>query len=356
MKYRKTIIGGAMVLILIALVFIFVKPQRKHSDHLQQPQKAEVYPKAINSPTPLTIGTQNAIEKRKQKQLERARAIAGAIEGTNVPIEFFGKVVDQDGQPLQDVTVLYSYSVEKGNKLGVPWGQQLIEKNRTSTGKSGLFSIVGVKGHTLAIDSLNKDGYKQIRRESWNFDYYESSAAGKFEPLSNKPVVFTMLAEITAEHLVVYGGDFGLPMDVPGNGSPVRWNLWKGRLDPNGELQITLKREPAFVDQNRKITKWDAQIGVAGGGIIEASSDESIFRAPEAGYSPLVEYPKMEQKRGIPRRSFYVKTSDGKYGRIELELYYDDNGPNARCFIKAYLNPSGSRNLEYDPAKQINPH
>lgn len=353
MKRRKHIIIAAAVIVIGVVFILLTKPERKRGFHFEQPPKAAVYPLAISSPTPLTTGTQNPREKRKQKEMERVKMISSAIEGSNVPINFFGKVVDQDGHPLQDVSVSYSYSIEKGNKLGIPWGQQLVNKGETSTDSSGLFSIADIKGKALSIETLKKAGYRQIRRENANFDYYGSTAAGKFSANLEKPIVFTMLSEAEAEPLVVYGGDFGLIMDVPGNGAPARWNLWKGQLDSNGELQITLKREPAVVNQTRNITKWDAQIVVIGGGIIEASPDDPLYRAPEAGYSPSLAYPKVEQKQGVPRRAFYLKTSDGKYGRIELELYYDDDGPSARCLVKAYLNPSGSRNLEYDPAKQI---
>jgi hypothetical protein len=47
---------------------------------------------------------------------------------------------------------------------------------------------------------------------------------------------------------------------------------------------------------------------------------------------------------------FYLKTKDG-YALIELRMV-----PGGQYFrLQSYLNPTGSRNLEYDPAKEIKP-
>jgi hypothetical protein len=142
---------------------------------------------------------------------------------------------------------------------------------------------------------------------------------------------------------------------VPGDGTAIRWNLWKGQSDPNGELQFTFTREPADLARVGPPVTWSAKIEISGGGIIEAQPDEVIYRAPEEGYASAVDYPKTEQKRGVSARSFYVKTADGKYGRLQLELYPGDEGPTARVLIKAYMNPSGSKALQYDPSKRIEP-
>ena len=131
---------------------------------------------------------------------------------------------------------------------------------------------------------------------------------------------------------------------------PLRWNVWNGQADPNGELQITLARTPALVERVGQVSDWSAKIAVIDGGLVEAPPDEPFYRAPEGGYVSELDYPKAEQRRGVSARSFYIRTAKGKYGRIELDLYPGDEGPTARCLIKVYLNPSGSRNLEPPPA------
>jgi hypothetical protein len=283
---------------------------------------------------------------RRLRQEERARLVFQAIEGTNVPINFWGKIIDQHEHAISNAKVEYHYSTEHGNMLGVAWSKQRIEKGETVSDDSGLFSVTGFKGHYLGIETLAKEGYEYNPRKVMDFNYYGDTAAGKFVPDPRNPVLFVMVNKATAEPLVSYGGSFGKTMRLPGDGTPVRWSVWKGQPDPNGELQLTLKREPAVLARVGQPVTWAAKVEVIGGGVVEASPDDAIHRAPEEGYAPAVDYPKAEQKRGVPARSFYIKTAEGKYGRIELDLYADDDGPTARCLIKASMNPSGSRDLE----------
>jgi hypothetical protein len=239
--------------------------------------------------------------------------------------------------------------------LGVAWSASKVHKASTTSDGVGRFSIAGIRGSGLTIESLKKDGYQYNPRGAKMYDYYGSTAAGKFIPERSNPVVFVMVEKAATEQLVSYGGDFGKTMRVPADGTPLRWNLWRGQRDPSGELQVTFKREPPLLTRVGSPTTWSAKIEVIKGGIVESQPDEALYRAPEHGYTPVVQYPKIQQKQGVPQRSFYIKTGDEKYGRIELRLYADDEGPSARCLIKAYMNPSGSRNLEFDPAKQIKP-
>jgi hypothetical protein len=155
-----------------------------------------------------------------------------------------------------------------------------------------------------------------------------------------------MLSKAAAEPLVSYGGSFGKTIRLPGDGSLARWSLWKAQFDPKGELQITFKREPAVLTRPGQVVTCSARIAIVGGGIVNASPDAELYRAPENGYVSEIEYPKTEQTRGVTARSFYITTADGKYGRIELDLYADDEGPTARCLVKCFMNPSGSRLLQ----------
>jgi hypothetical protein len=302
-----------------------------------------------------TTATPDRDEGKRLQQEESDNAIVRAIEQTNVPINFWGRVVDQDQQPIGGARVQYSYSTEHSNGLTVAWGQQKIHKNEITTDAAGMFTVSGFKGHTLTVESLVKEGYDYASRGVRVYNYYGNSPSGRFTPEPTNPVVFVMMHKAAGEQLISYGGDFGKTMRLPGNGTPTRWSLWKGRADPNGELQLTFKREPSFLERVGQPVTWSAQVGLVGGGIVQASPDESFYRAPEDGYVLELDYPKVEQKRGIPARSFYIKTADGKYGRIEVHLYADDEGPTARCLIKAVMNPSGSRVLESGSSSTSSP-
>jgi hypothetical protein len=285
-------------------------------------------------------------ESHRLRQEEHAKTIFQLIESSNVPISFWGKVIDQNEDPIANVEVTYTYTTEQGNMAGVAWGQQKVHNGSSVTSQDGVFSITGLRGAGLSIKSLQKEGYQYTPHQATTYDYYGSSAAGKFSSDPRNPVLFVMVNKAIAERLISYGGSFGKTMRLPGNGTPVRWSIWKGQPDPNGELQVTLKRDPAVVARIGQPVTWSAKIELIGGGIVEASPDDPIRRAPDNGYVPTIDYPKTEQRRGVPARSFYIRTSDGKYGRLELDLYPDDEGPTTRCLIKVSMNPTGSRNLE----------
>lgn len=291
--------------------------------------------------------TQDVQDEGKTSGHPDATAIRQAIEAGNVAIDFWGKVVDQDGNPLQEVQISYTYSIHHGNDQGVAWIGQESRKGEARSDGNGLFAITGLKGHDLTLESFSKPGYINRMRFALTYNFRGDTAEGKFKSRPDRPVRVTMIQKTSTEPLIhIKGG-----LRVNGDGVTGRWDLWSGEPNPNGELAVTLRREPAVLERSGHVVTWSADLEIVGGGIIEAPWEEDVHRAPESGYSITVAYPKEQQKEGVPRRSFYVRTADSKYGRIQVELYADDDGPTARCFVTCDMNPRpGSRNLE--PAEE----
>lgn len=269
--------------------------------------------------------------------------IRKAIEAGNVAINFWAVVLDQDGAPLLGVQIDYTYSIHHGNDLGVASIEQETRKGKTTSDGEGLFAITNLKGHDLTIESLSKPGYVYRGRRQLAYDFGGNMPARRFEPRRDKPVRIVMLRLSATEPLVqVEGG-----LRVSGDGTVGRWNVWSGESDDSGELAVSLRREPPVVERSGQVVAWSANLQVVGGGIVEAPWDEQFHRAPDSGYLVTVPYPKEPQEVGMRHRSFYLRTADGKYGRIQLKLYPDDDGPTARCFIISKMNPRpGSRYLE----------
>lgn len=78
--------------------------------------------------------------------IERKNANA-IIESTNVPITFWGKVVDEDGAALDGAEIYYNYMTEHGNVAGAPWSDSKVHKAVASSNASGLFVIDGQHAH-----------------------------------------------------------------------------------------------------------------------------------------------------------------------------------------------------------------
>lgn len=265
------------------------------------------------------------------------------IEANNVPINFWGEIVDQDGRPLPGVRITYKYSIHHGNDLGVAWIEYEAQKGETVSDSEGSFAITDLKGHDLTIESLTKPGY--LYRKRWQLAYVfgGNMPSRKFMPRRDKPVRIIMIQVSATEPLIHNEGG----LNVSGDGTDWRWNLWSGEPDDKGELAVVLRRKPAVVERLGQVVDWSADLHVIGGGIVEALWEEEIHRAPESGYSATVPYPKNPPREGVGHSSFYLRTADGKYGRIQVELYPGDDGPTVRCFITSDMNPRpDSRNLE----------
>lgn len=334
-KARATAVAGVIAAAaLMALWYFSRSPVTVDKTAERTPKIQSLSPLDAKSPD---SGPQpNPVIERKD--------INAIIERTNVPITFWGKVVDPDGTPIEAAEVSFSYSTEHGNVAGAPWSDTRVNKGSISSNAAGLFTIHDIRGSGLTIEDIRKPGYKFVRAASKAFDYHGSTAEGPFKPDATKPVPFVLVSTGAVDQIVFFGGVLGESIRVPADGTPVRWSLLKGKAEPDGELQITFQRTPKILTRvGERPSSWSAVIEVLGGGIMEGRLDDEMQMAPADGYAKSVEYPQIEQKRGVGARSFYVKTADGKYGRIQLEIYANDEGPAVRCIIRGSLNPTGSR-------------
>ncbi len=80
-----------------------------------------------------------------------------------------------------------------------------------------------------------------------------------------------------------------------------------------------------------------------------------MYQAPVSGYFSQWNFSQQAGQQDYTREinpKFYLKNHDNVYGRIEVQIISDYN--QGICVrIRYWLNPTGSRNLEYDPAKKI---
>lgn len=346
MNRRKIVASVIGILILIGIVLWLLRPaMQKPQGPSSNPPVSTASPAQINNETPASSlsGKHPGITPEKI-EAERAAAVTAAIESFNVPIDFWGKVVDQTGAPLSGVRVEYAYTTEHGTGVAVAWSAAEHTKRDAVTDNAGLFSVIGARGTYFIVQSLSKDGYVTSNRfppSGMNYNFSGGTSEAKFVSNQSEPVLFVMLRNDAAESLV----HIDVRLKLLGNGTPVRVNLKTGHQDINGELQFTLHRDPAVYISGP--LKWDVKIEVLGGGVQEMNERNiASYFAPDNGYqsSGFV-----WTREGI--KSVYFRTAPGNYGRLRIEIYPDDEGDSGRCIIDGYFNPSGSRNLEYTPAQ-----
>ena len=99
---------------------------------------------------------------------------------------------------------------------------------------------------------------------------------------------------------------------------------------------------------------WRCLISVPNGGLIERK-DQFDFEAPTEGYKSSVEIvmsQTAEDWSPQASREYFVKVADGRYARIKFKMIA---GGDHFLELESFLNPSGSRNLEFDPKEVVKP-
>jgi hypothetical protein len=94
---------------------------------------------------------------------------------------------------------------------------------------------------------------------------------------------------------------------------------------------------------------------IAEGGLLP-TQDELAFEAPEEGYQPrLVFEAKKESEDWLPvlRQQFYIKVRGKYFGRINIDLSASGEPPPTLLTLDSAINPTGSRNLEYDDRQSV---
>ena len=114
----------------------------------------------------------------------------------------------------------------------------------------------------------------------------------------------------------------------------------------NADIVARLLAQKLSIEMNQQILVENK--GGAGGML----ANDSVAKAPPDGYQSI----RVVMRANDPKwtssmdRSYYF--FDGKnYGRLKIALEANCQPPPCYFNIEAYLNPSGSRNLEYDREK-----
>lgn len=264
-----------------------------------------------------------------------------------MPITFYGKVVDENDAPIAGASVEFIW-----NDLS----SQGSSKAATQSDSAGLFSLTGVAGKGLSVHVKKAGYYTSNEQNQITFEYAAYFAKDyHYQPDPAKPVIFRLKKKGEAEALVVRHVVERLAYD---KGS-YYYDLQRGSLGQQPPASTALKftftrsssRQGEPFDSTWKIEAINADL--------REHNDEFPQLAPTEGYTKEWEASGSaldEPFNQTSQAKFYVQTSDNRHARLEVELMHPnlrDMGP--KLIIKSYLNPTGSRNLEYDPAKEIKP-
>jgi hypothetical protein len=259
-----------------------------------------------------------------------------------MPIEFYGKVVDQFGKPVDHAEVILNWTTVIGP---VP-----DPKKSIFTGTDGRFDVTDIQGKGISVD-IRKEGYDRTIDSQGDFEYAAFYQDDFHVPDPNNPVVFRLHKTMEAEPLYVFS-PYGYI--TPGD-EPLILNVESGKIATQGDLAFSVI---LGVETNRYGSDFIVTMrGLNGAGFV-FSDEEFLSMAPELGYQNIFS---VTQKINAPNYRpeqvlrFYVRTSTGKYASIGVRIKLWGNFSRADFDAGIHFNPSGSRNLEFDQNKWINP-
>jgi len=242
--------------------------------------------------------------------------------GGKIPIEFYGKVVDEHSNAVAGASASFSWV-----DLSPAGTSQRVVKSDAQ----GNFSIAGIKGASMLVN-VSKDGYLVAKAENQNaFDFASFSSANFYQPDAAQPVIFHLRKRGETEPLV--HNSYEVPVTI-GNAAEVKIN--------NG--QSTMSFTLLSNDWHRE-GKWEVQVSIQNGGITPAT-EEFIIQAPAEGYQQNLNLDKKTPKSPnwpSGEGGFFYLKSGQNYGRMDIQMI-----PGKKTvYLDVWINPKvGSRNIE----------
>jgi len=265
-----------------------------------------------------------------------------------VQIGYYGKLVDQNSQPVAEATVHGLVYDSLDYKAGA------VEKIIVQTGSDGSFQI-SATGMRFDILTVKKQGYEfsSDRRQDLTFVFAGLPAEELFVPDPAKPVVFRIRKKNPPAFLI---RSKGLLRFKPGQDKPYVLTAPMGRFRDFNESVRAGRQLPAGLKVTASLSNDGLQYNLTfdspddGSGVI--TSDEILHECPAHSYAnQTVMNVKIPDKAEETEKYAYVraKGSDGIewiYSRIDLHIIVG----KAELIINtaSWTNPDGSRNLEYD--------
>jgi hypothetical protein len=292
--------------------------------------------------TNLAVGVAADYEKYKNGQISKEAMIQSVWNANNqTRQDMFGKVIDQDGHPVAgvDVTGIIIMIGEKNTRY------------KTQTDAEGLFQFTGLHGSDIGAD---------VAKEGYEMDYQKGIHKPSGQSTPNNRVVYTMW-KLRGPEPMKYAQ---IQSSVPCDGTPEHFDLLSSKMNntvadvhpSSGDFTVKLTRDPLIVDR-RKPFNWSVILSITNGGLLEFTNQPYPYEAPETGYQSVVtmDFPtNVPQWQNEIKKNYFFKSGDGRvYGRMTVDLRADRPQPPTYFNAEIFANRNGSRNLEFDPKKEI---
>jgi hypothetical protein len=300
--------------------------------------RSEPLAEAPQSPSAAKASSKTTVSPSPQPNPEK---LAGFKTAFATPINLYGKVIDQHGEPVPAANVEYSVLSFENQPKG-----------QLSGNADGTFEITGHRGASIAV-WVSKNGYRRLPGVDGEVGSDHRFAYGsKQSPTSSPhaPIVFTLQKPGVIEPLIhAEERNYRLPRD----GSPTEIDLHPGGNRAHRVVLRCWNKELEPRPQTEQRYDWRLEITVPGGGIAERK-DIMAFEAPASDYEPKasIEMPVNAKPHwsASAERSYFIRFEDNTFARVALRMR-----ARGDHFIvwESHLNPkAGSRNLDTDAGQR----
>lgn len=349
---KRILIFGTIILTLLLLLLfvwlhgsgssVFVPPEA------QTPASPPHPLAAATVQTEKIAASADSLAGKTNQENEFAERAGRSTEALNLPVAFYGLVVDQDDNVLQDVDVDLQVAEAHFDVNAYPHEYHKMSSLQRRTGTDGRFELIenGLKGRDVTVISLTKEGYDRelpgvgFGAQSTSFDH---------------PVILRMWRTNIHEQLISGEREFKIVPD----GRRYAIDLTKGAITEGqeGDLVVWIKR-PESVAPSEKFA-WSCGLTTPGGGL-EPEKDQrsAMYRAPAGEFTNVFTLSVEDNTRARDGMSldnrFYFKLRNGKYGRVSASFWttyhywapsYRTDPAFAQIRLSYAINPSGSRLL-----------
>ena len=264
------------------------------------------------------------------------------LRRTEAKMDFYGRLLDQDGKPVPNAEIRYAAS-----GYGLTGLAPRYEPGVTNSDREGNFEIHTAKGGLLYINTVESHGYefKFGRGNSRGFEF-RSNRTDRHHPDKENPVVFR-LRKKHSEAVVLLSCKSRIWLSDDTEEEWTGWDLAKG-----APATSTRKGNADYFwdyavtgENNPEKGEWTLTIKMNGENAGVLISDKLLYEAPTDGYAKEATL-SFKYSEKPPLNHLYLRLRDcGMYARLDVEHgHVSENGVFFSC--KVLVNPYGSRSLE----------
>ena len=281
------------------------------------------------------------------------------VKNLDVGILFFGKVIGQNGLPVEGAEVRMHLTKFCPNPKEF---FAEVTALRVITDTRGCFEFSALKGRSLYLVQIKKEGYEFSNDQNSCRDFQYSHGLHPFVSDKAKPVVFYMRKKGATTFLLE---DKSLGIGFSAN-KPVakrRYDCFHHAVladlaNPvfNGERFVCDLQVSATFNTNNSAWSVVLSPGTANGGII--ATNQLLYEAPQDGYQSEWTFVPVNFKTPSTKYLYLRSREPSIYTRIEI-VGVNASPKSFRLSGKSVTNPYGARNLEqatdlpYEVKKQL---